>query len=164
MTQPSPRRRRILQGLSAASVASALPAFAFTSRGAAQFEQFEHEALKPRVELLSQRGSQLQLAFHVQSATDQRVMRVYQVLASYVEYADGSTQTFRAHVPRGAGRGDIARRLPPPTPNIMVSAGGEVELGQFTAMLPVRGERAMAHFRLRVGPQTLQAPPIQVRA
>lgn len=163
MTQPSPRRRRILQGLSAASVASALPAFAFTSRGAAQFEQFEHEALKPRVELLSQRGSQLQLAFHVQSATDQRVMRVYQVLASFVEYADGSTQTFSARVPREEGR-SIARRLPPPTPNIMVSAGGEVELGHFVATLPSRGERAMAHFRLRVGPQTLQAPPIQVRA
>lgn len=163
MTRPSPRRRRILQGLSAASVASALPAFAFTSRGAAQFEQFEHEALKPRVELIAQRGRQLELAFHVQSATAQRVMRVYQVLASFVEYDDGSTQSFSARVPREEGH-SIARRLPPPTPNIMVSAGGEVELGQFAATLPRRGERAMAHFRIRVGPQTLQAAPILVSA
>ncbi|MFT5354071.1 MAG: hypothetical protein ACI9KE_001271 [Polyangiales bacterium] len=164
MTQPSRRRRRILQGLSAVSVASALPAFAFTSRGAAQFEQFEHEALKPRVELLSQRGAQLELAFHVQSATAQRVMRVYQIIASFVEYEDGRTQNLVARLPQPEGS-FIVRRLPPPTPNIMVSAGGEVELGQFAATLEsTRGRRAMAHFRIRVGPQILQPAAIAVSA
>lgn len=164
MPQPSPRRRRILQGLSAVSVASALPAFAFTSRGVAQFEQFEQEALKARVELLSQRGSQLELAFHVMSATAQRVMRRYQVLASFVEYADGRTQNLTTRLPQDETQ-RVVRRLPPPTPNIMVSAGGEVELGQFAATLPnARGERAMAHFRLRVGRQVLQSTPIAVVA
>lgn len=162
MTQT--RRRRILQGLSAASVASALPAFAFSSKGVAQFEQFEHEALKARVELLSQRGTRFEVAFHVQSATSQRVMRTFQVVASFVEYADGRTQNLVARIPQAEGP-LVIRRMPPPTPNIMVSAGGEVELGQFAATLAnPRGEEAMAHFRMRVGPQTLQAAPVAVMA
>ena len=164
MTQPSPRRRRILQGLSAASVASAIPAFAFTSRGVAQLQHFEQEPLKARVELLSQNGSQLELAFHVMSATSQRVMRRYHVLASFVEYADGGTQNLTPRIPQDDNL-LVARRLMPPMPSIMVSAGGEVELGQFSATLPsARGERAVAHFRLRVGRQELQSTPFAVVA
>ena len=165
MTQPSPRRRRILQGLSAASVASALPAFAFTSRGVAQLQHFEQEPLKARVELLSRNGSQLELAFHVMSATSQRVMRRYQVLASFVEYADGSTQHLTTRLPQEDTTQLVIRRMPPPAPSIMVSEGGEVELGQFAATLSSpRGQRATAHFRLRVGRQELESAPFGVMA
>jgi len=163
-----PHRRRILQGLSALSIANALPAFAFSSQASAQPAAVKSSQLTGRVELLSERGPELEFAFHVRSATSQMVMRRFQILSSTVRYASGDTHSLVARLPQSEATFAVSfRRVPPPMPSRMVGAGEEVELGHFTTTIDTRLSRGLhveVHFRFRVGQQTIDVAPIRTAA
>ena len=159
------RRRRLLTGLSAASVAAALPSFAFGGRARADDEDELRLTSRLRRGPMGEEGREFRLM--VRSSVAVTLPQALRIEDSYVLYPDGSRGVLGVAVesahpaPRSARR----RRVPPPLPPIDLSPQRAVHVA--TLSLRARNSRRIrgeAHIEVSLAGTRFVLPVVRFMA
>lgn len=157
------RRRRLLTGLSAASVASALPSFAFASRARAQ----DVPQIIARLERGAVGSLGLECRLFLKSSRAQTLPQVLRVRESYVIYEGDVRQTLDVSVASSHEftRFERARRAPPRLPPLTLDTQDETHVATLSlrAANP-REERGRTQIVMSLADQQFTLPAVTLMA
>ena len=161
------RRRRLLTGLSAASVAATLPSFAFGRKARADDEEEEELRLTARLArgAMGEEGREFRLL--VRSSAVVTLPQAIRVHDPYVLYPDGSRGVLRVVVESAhpAPRPRFRRRVPPPLPPIDLSPRRAVHLATLSLRARISREiRGEAHIEMSLAGTRFVLPNVRFMA
>lgn len=157
------RRRRLLTGLSAASVAAALPNFALGSRALAQDAPQIISRLEPGE--VGSRGREYRL--YLKSSRVQTLAQVFRVRESHVLYGEGTRRTLQVFVASSHvfTRRALQRRAPPRLPPLTLDREDEAHVATLSlrATNP-RNENGRTQIIMSLAGQLFTLPEVTLMA
>lgn len=153
------RRRRLLTGLSAASVASALPNFTF---GSSALAQGNRRAPRLIARLGHKDAESDEYPLFLKSTRTHTFYEVLQVRPSQVRYDGGHRQTLHVSVTstREHAGEDHVRRIPP-TPSLTLNPGSETHVASlYLYVSNPRDELGRARIHMSLGGRRFRLPQL----